>query len=164
MAIFAGASHPAALSANSPPPPLPSSTCAAGFDGSEFLADLWLLHVIEPPPPPPIAYGVGVGAVPPPPAPVPATFRWERIERARPSDYWAEVRETTVCQHGDFDATPVRVQPRSGGGMVAYRNCLVVYGGRCRRDGRVSFSDRVEVFSFGETAFSVRQCRGCRAC
>lgn len=41
------------------------------------------------------------------------------------------------------------LQPRSGGGMVAYRNCLAVYGGRCRRDGRVSFSDRVEVFSFG---------------
>ena len=49
---------------------------------------------------------------------------------------------------------PAWAEPRSGGGVVFHRNCLVVYGGRCRRDAKVAFSDLVEVFSFARCAWA----------
>ena len=106
----------------------------AGFDGSEFLSDLWMLHTVRSPD-------------------SSISYRWERIDRATPTQRWAEVMHTAVCsgvRHTQAVIVHSLVQSRSGGGMVAYKNLLIVYGGRCRRDGKVAFSDRVEVFSLGK--------------
>jgi hypothetical protein len=94
----------------------------AGFDGAEFLSDLWILHAIT-----------DDTASPPR-----MSYRWERVDKKVKHEYWAE--------------------SRSGGGMVAYKNHLIVYGGRCRREGKVSFSDRVEVFSLGTCMSHANMC------
>lgn len=165
----------------------------AGFDGSEFLSDLWILHIEEPEPKhesegghghgdgSDAADGSGAGAAADAAQQRRAVFRWERI--ARPlvptSNEAAAIQPGEAARAGAIGApagaaaagaagaaanpgsgaAPASAavtaaaalpwaEPRSGGGMVFYRNCLIIYGGRCRRDGRVSFSDRVEAFSF----------------
>lgn len=57
----------------------------AGFDGSEFLSDLWILHVTT-------AEGGPTELATP--ANAKPSYRWERVVRSNAVDYWAEVRSS----------------------------------------------------------------------
>jgi len=162
----------------------------AGFDGSEFLSDLWLLHVEPGEAPADAAAAAGAsaaqqqrqddaGAAGAAAAPQGESlaFRWERIARGpaqaqqqpaaalggagagaagaaggqRVGGAGAAAAPTgagTAAAAAAVAGASSAPEPRSGGGIVYHRDCLVVYGGRCRRDGRVTFSDAMEIYSF----------------